>query len=130
MARHAARLADPFADETHRLGQVLGADDHQGHHDNEQQLGGRDIEHASTSPPRTDSDQRRSVSAVGVGDGVTSGARWPSICLGATGGVSSSTMPFLKLLMPLATSPIMSENRPLPNRSEEHTSEIQSLMRN
>src|SRR3546814_19017653 len=26
-------------------------------------------------------------------------------------------MPFLKLLMPLATSPIMSENRPLPNSS-------------
>src|SRR3546814_2182245 len=84
-------------------------------------------------------------------------------------------MPFLKLLMPLATSPIISENRPFPNssittmptisqcqmlkepiirlqarpprrnrycpkwevgrllstpRSEEHTSELQSLMRN
>ena len=30
-------------------------------------------------------------------------------------GSSSSAMPFLKLLMPLATSPIRSEKRPLPN---------------
>ena len=36
-------------------------------------------------------------------------------------GSSSSAMPFLKLLMPLATSPIMSEKRPLPNNSSTMT---------
>ena len=36
---------------------------------------------------------------------------------GAASASSSSLMPFLKLLRPLATSPIMSEKRPLPNRS-------------
>src|SRR3546814_131644 len=90
-------------------------------HDDEQQLGGRDVEHASASPPRTDIGQRRSVSAVGVGDGAASGVRCPSICRGAGGDASSSAMPFLKLLMPLATSPIISEKRPLPNSNRTNT---------
>src|SRR3546814_18214668 len=40
---------------------------------------------------------------------------------GSAGFSSSSVIPFLKLLMPLATSPIMSEKRPLPNNSKMMT---------
>src|SRR3546814_12485309 len=118
MPGHAARLADPFADEAHRLGQVLGTDDDQGHHDDEQQLGGRDVEHASASPPRTDIGQRRSVSAVGVGDGAASGVRCPSICRGAGAAASSSALPFLELLMPLATSTVIADKRPCPHSKQ------------
>src|SRR3546814_3187302 len=53
--------------------------------------------------------------------GAASGVRCPSICRGAGGDASSSAMPFLKLLMPLATSPIISEKRPLPNSNRTIT---------
>src|SRR5262249_58430732 len=45
--------------------------------------------------------------------------------VGASAGFSSSSaMPFLKLLMPCATSPISSEILPRPNRSTNSTSTI------
>ena len=129
MACHSARFPHPFPDKAHRLGEVLGADHHQGHHHDEQQLGGRNVKHELKLPPQADDGQSLSCSAVGVG--IASGARWPSICLGAgVVGPSSSDMPFLKLLIPLATSPIMSEKRPLPNRSRTRiptTSQCQML---
>src|SRR3546814_14490212 len=50
MTRHAARLANPFAYEAHRLGQILGSDDNQGKHHDEQQLSGRDIKHSIGFP--------------------------------------------------------------------------------
>src|SRR5580693_10811759 len=41
--------------------------------------------------------------------------------LGAASAVSSSDMPFLKALMPLATSPIMSEILPRPPNTSSRT---------
>src|SRR5215470_13212998 len=43
---------------------------------------------------------------------------------GSFAGSSSSAIPFLKLLMPWATSPISSEILPRPNRSTNSTSTI------
>src|SRR3546814_1217192 len=55
LARDTARAPDPMADETHRLRQILGADDDDRDDRDQQQFGGRDIEHsASLASPRPD----------------------------------------------------------------------------
>src|SRR3546814_7354810 len=98
-----------MADETHRLRQILGADDDDRDERDQQQLGGRDIEHsASLASPRAD---RRA-------GGRFSDPRAAS----RRHGRRRDRRPFW--------SRYDHGNGLSASRTEEHTSELKALMRN
>src|SRR5439155_14103614 len=115
MASNAARAPDPIADGTHDARQVLGADDKQGNDRNDQQVGGINTKHfraLDVVGGYGSADQTSRLSSTrSAGDS----SFFSSVRRRDAADSSSSAIPFLKLLIPFATSPIMSENRPLPN---------------
>src|SRR3546814_17962059 len=113
MARHALRLAHDLPDLVERAGQILRADDDHRDDDDHQKFRRIDAKHACL-PPRPKENQALVFSSVAVGASC-SGTRWPSMRVAGLVGTSSSSLPFLKPLMPLATSPISPEMRPPPN---------------
>src|SRR5439155_8271145 len=133
MPRHAAHPADPISDGAHDLGQIFGADEYQREDGDDRKLAGIDAEHDGALSAR----QARGSSSPGggatgsAGRGVTSigscgraGSRgsWRGSARRCsswrrTFSSSSSAMPCLKLLRPLATSPIIDEKRFPPNSS-------------
>src|SRR5579864_4871153 len=144
---HLARLGDPLPDHAEHAGQLLGADRNQRDHGDDEVLTPSDVEHESfrsreanvlrlgrsrfystglaPAPP----DRRRAdwtmsrldqTALLPTSDRAACGEALWSIDF--TGSVlstvfSSSCMPFLKALMPWATSPIRSEILPRPNSS-------------
>src|SRR3546814_7271405 len=128
VARHALGLADPVADRAHDARQILGSDHDQRDQGHDQQFGRRYVEHSAPPFRRADQGSRRSsgrgaalLSAGGAAGGGASTVRPPSMRRGSAGFTSSSVITFLTPLLPLATSPTMSEKRPLPNNSKMMT---------
>src|SRR6185369_16367105 len=103
--------------------QILRPDHHQGDERDDQQLAGIDTEHDAPFGPRVRRIQAwRSPSGVATGGGEAAGSAGGGAGIGLTSsgrssairrdaGSSSSSMPFLKLFMPLATSPMRPETR-------------------
>lgn len=52
LARHRTRLAEPFAHEAHRLGQILGPDHEQRHNGDDHEFGRVEIKHRSNRQKR------------------------------------------------------------------------------
>ena len=128
---HAAGAADPMADRAHHPRQILRADHHQGDERDDQELAGIDAEHGAPSAGGALrlGGRRSGVAPVGAcaaagGAGVgrrRRGARAVDPALAACGArlPRPRLMPFLKLFMPLATSPIMSEKRALAEQQQD-----------
>src|SRR5690606_1050802 len=121
----AAYLAHPAARGAQRGGQLFRADDDHRHHDDDEQFLGADIKHGSRQPVWAQLEWL-GLSACGLaadslaGASAVDGAGWFSIRGGGAelcSSCSASVMPFLKLLMPLPKSPIISEILPRPKRT-------------
>ena len=133
-----------MAEGAHQPRQVLRTDHDDRNDGDDEKLRPTDVEHGRDLRPRTGLREEPRPKRVprlarfllarrlGAGGGLAGAGRGcRSLCsmtlgsgCGSAGFSSSSAMPFLKLLMPWATSPISSEILPRPNRSTNSTSTI------
>src|ERR1700722_20819450 len=105
---NAARLARPFSEGVHALGQVFRSDGHESHRSDDHQFRPRYIEHWENL--RT---MRQDILSVG------------GSCLSDFSAVLSSAFrPALKLLMPLPRSPITDGSLPAPKITSTTSSTI------
>ncbi len=130
LARDAARLADPIADDAHRLWQVLRPDHDKRHDRDQQELARIDVEHGRRRLSG-DADQRcssrmRLPSRSNAGSAVFCASMRAA---GLAAASSSSAMPFLKFFTPLATSPIRFENRPATEQQDRDDGEDEQMDR-
>src|SRR5690606_31156717 len=125
IAGHRAQLRRHPAEGTQHLRQILRSDDHDHDDRNHQHLGPADLEHGLYPAPlkNIQSERDQLLEAFSLA-GVTDSSARCSTVLGASSAGSSSAMPFLKLLMPLAMSPISSGILPRPNTRSTTTSTI------
>src|SRR5690606_15592294 len=104
------------------LRQVLRTHDHDHDDRDHQHLGPADIEHGFCPALGDPVSGRQLFEAFSLDAFRASSARCSTVL--ASSAVSSSAMPFLKLLMPLAMSPISSGILPRPKTSSTTTSTI------
>src|SRR5690606_26996947 len=109
-----------LADGAQHAGQFLGTDDHDHDDRDHQHLRPGDVKHGVSNSRSPQGEAQEVLPAFSLGAETVSSAR----CSTVFGSSSSSDMPFLKLLMPLAMSPISSGILPRPNRSSTTTSTI------